>query len=182
MKRLILAALAAALFSTPALAALPVGAPAPEFKAPAFLAGAAFNFDLDKALKKGPVVLYFFPAAFTQGCSIEAHDFAAAVDQFKAQGATVIGITAGATDRLSAFSTDTATCSGKFPLASDPDAAIAKIYGVTLVYGGRTISNRTSYVIAPDDKVLLAYSDMKPDQHVAQTLAAVTAWRAQHPR
>ncbi len=175
------AATAAALISTPAFAALPVGAAAPEFSAPAFQAGNPFQFVLADALKHGPVVLYFFPAAFTSGCSIEAHDFAAAVDKFKAQGATVIGVTAGNTDRLSAFSTDTATCSGKFPLASDPDAAIAKTYDVTLVFGGKTISSRTSYVIAPDDKVLLAYSNMNPDQHVQETLDAVTQWRASHP-
>ncbi len=183
MKHLILAAGAAAALAaaTPAFAALPVGSTAPEFSAPAFQAGNAFNFDLDKALKNGPVVLYFFPAAFTQGCSIEAHDFAQAVDQFKAQGATVIGVTAGNTDRLAAFSTDTATCSGKFPLASDPNAVIAHTYDATLVFGTRTISSRTSYAIAPDGKVLLAYTDMKPDQHVQQTLAAVTAWRTQHP-
>ncbi len=182
MKHSVLAAAAAAaLMTTPAFAALPDGAKAPEFTAPAFLAGKPFTFDLAEALKKGPVVLYFFPAAFTPGCSIEAHDFAQAVDKFHAEGATVIGVTAGNTNRLAAFSTDTKTCSGKFPLASDPHAAIAKTYNVTLAFGGSTISNRTSYVIAPDDKVLLAYTNMAPNEHVERTLAAVTEWRAKHP-
>jgi peroxiredoxin len=181
MKRILLAAAAAALISAPAFAALPVGAKAPQFTAPAFLAGSAFQFELGKALKKGPVVLYFFPAAFTQCCSIEAHAFADAMDKFKAQGATVIGITAGNTEKLAEFSTDTRYCSGKFPLASDPTAAIAKTYDATLAFGGKTISDRTSYVISPDDKIILAYSNMKPDDHITQTLDAVSKWRAAHP-
>ena len=182
MKRFILAAAAAAaaLISAPAFAALPVGAKAPEFTAPAFLAGQPFQFKLADALKKGPVVLYFFPAAFTSGCSIEAHAFADAMDKFKAEGATVIGVTAGATDKLAAFSTDTRFCSGKFPMASDPSAAIAKTYDSTMAFGGNTYSSRTSFVIAPDDTILLAYSNMAPDEHVSQTLDAVTKWRAAH--
>jgi len=182
MKRSTLAAAAAAaLISAPAFAALPAGAKAPEFSAPAFQAGTPFQFKLAEALKKGPVVLYFFPAAFTPGCSIEAHAFAEAMDKFKAEGATVIGVTAGATDKLAAFSTDTRYCSGKFPMASDPDAAIAKTYDATLQFNGATYSSRTSFVIAPDDTILLAYTDMAPDQHVAQTLDAVTKWREAHP-
>jgi peroxiredoxin Q/BCP len=181
MKHLILAAAAAAtLISAPAFAALPVGAKAPEFSAPAFLAGAPFKFELAKDLKKGPVVLYFFPAAFTTGCSIEAHAFADAMDKFKAQGATVIGITAGATEKLAAFSTDTRYCSGKFPLASDEGAVIAKSYDATLSFGAKTISSRTSYVIAPDDTVILSYTDMAPEKHIDLTLDAVTKWRAAH--
>jgi peroxiredoxin Q/BCP len=181
MKHLILAAAAAAtLISAPAFAALPVGAKAPEFTAPAFLAGAPFKFELAKDLKKGPVVLYFFPAAFTSGCSIEAHAFADAVDKFKAQGATVIGITAGNIDQLSKFSTDTRYCSGKFPLVADDGAAIAKTYDSTLSFGTKTVSSRTSYVIAPDDTVLLSYTDMAPEKHIDMTLDAVTKWRAAH--
>jgi thioredoxin-dependent peroxiredoxin len=180
MKQFLIAAAAAAVLATPALAALPVGAKAPEFAAPAFLAGQPFQFQLADALKKGPVVLYFFPAAFTSGCSIEAHAFADAADKFKAEGATVIGVTAGATDKLAAFSTDTRFCSGKFPMASDPNAVIAKTYDATMSFGGNTYSNRTSFVIAPDDTVLLAYSNLAPDQHVDQTLAAVTKWHDDH--
>jgi thioredoxin-dependent peroxiredoxin len=179
MKHFILAAAATALISTPALAALPVGATAPEFKAPAFQAGKQSDFDLAKALKKGPVVLYFFPAAHTAGCNIEAHLFADSIDKFHAEGATVIGVTAGNLDQLAAFSTETEHCSGKFPVAADPNAAIAKSYDATLAMRPGW-SDRTSYVIAPDGKVIFAYSDLKPDQHIALTLDAVTKWRADH--
>ena len=179
MKRLMLAVAAAAMISAPALAALPVGAPAPEFKAPAFQAGKQSTFDLAKALKKGPVVLYFFPAAHTAGCNLEAHLFADSIDKFHAQGATVIGVTAGNIDQLAAFSTETEHCSGKFPVAADPDAAIAKTYDATLAMRPGW-SDRTSYVISPGGQILLAYSDLKPDEHVNQTLGAVTKWRADH--
>ena len=180
MKRILLAAAAAALISAPAFAALPVGAKAPIFKADAYLGGQPLKFDMAAALKKGPVVLYFFPAAHTQGCNIEAHLFADAIDKFKAEGATVIGVTAGNVDQLAAFSTETEHCSGKFPVAADPTLAIAKSYDSTLALRPGW-SDRTSYVIAPDDKVILAYSDLKPDDHVSKTLGAVTTWRASHP-
>jgi peroxiredoxin len=181
MKSFLIAAAAAALISTPALAALPVGATAPLFSAPGYLNGQPFNFDMAKALKKGPVVLYFFPAAHTNGCNIEAHLFADSIDKFKAQGATVIGVTAGNLDQLADFSKETEHCSGKFPVASDPNAVIAGQYDASLAMKPGW-SNRTSYVIGPDDKVILAYSDLKPDQHVDQTLGAVTTWRAAHPQ
>jgi peroxiredoxin Q/BCP len=181
MKPLILAAAAAAaLFSAPAMAALPIGAPAPKFTAPAFQDGKQFQFELAKALKKGPVVLYFFPAAHTAGCNIEAHLFADAIDKFHAQGATVIGVTAGNIDQLAAFSTETEHCSGKFPVAADPDDAIAKTYDATFSYNGKMVTNRTSYVIVPGDVVLFTYTNLAPDQHISKTLDAVTAWRAAH--
>lgn len=180
MKHLILSAAAAALVATPALAALPVGAPAPEFKATAFQAGKESSFDLAKALKKGPVVLYFFPAAHTAGCNLEAHMFADSIDKFHAQGATVIGVTAGNIDQLAAFSTETEHCSGKFPVAADPDDTIAKQYDATFAYNGKLVTNRTSYVISPKGQVLYTYTDLKPDQHIALTLDAVTKWRADH--
>ena len=178
MKRLIALACAASLLSAPALAALQVGAAAPDFSAQASQAGKQFPFKLSDALKKGPVVLYFFPAAFTAGCTIEAHEFAEASDDYKKLGATLIGVTAGNIDRLTQFSVS--ECRSKFPVAADPHAVIAKSYGAVLaVYPG--LSDRTSYVIAPDDKVLFVYSDSKPDQHVAKTMDAVKAWRAAHP-
>jgi peroxiredoxin len=175
-----LAAAAAALISTPALAALPVGAAAPEFKATAFQAGKEFKFELAQALKKGPVVLYFFPAAHTTGCNIEAHMFADSIDKFHAQGATVIGVTAGNVDQLAAFSTETEHCSGKFPVAADPDDIIAKEYDATFAYNGKTVTNRTSYVISPKGQVLFTYTNLAPDQHIALTLDAVSKWRAGH--
>lgn len=161
----------AALAAAPARAALEPGAMAPDFSAPAFLGGKAFKFNLNDALKKGPVVVYFFPAAYTKGCQIEAHLFAEAADDFKAQGATVIGVTAGNTDKLEEFSKDTLYCSGKFAMAADTDLKIAASYKSTMAE--RPLSDRTSYVIGQDHKVALAYSDANPNDHVAKTLAAV---------
>lgn len=181
MKRLILAAaVSLSLAAAPALAALPVGAVAPLFTASGYQGGKPLSFDLAAALKKGPVVLYFFPAAHTSGCNLEAHLFADAIDQFHALGATVIGVTAGNVDQLAAFSTETEHCSGKFPVAADPDLSIAKRYKATLIIRPGW-SDRTSYVIAPNGKVLLAYSNLGAEHHVEQTLAAVKAWRAKHP-
>jgi peroxiredoxin Q/BCP len=186
MKHFILAAAAAvaaaALISAPAYATLPQGAKAPEFTAQGFQGGTPLTFDLDAALKKGPVVLYFFPAAHTNGCNIEAHLFADAIDKFHAAGATVIGVTAGNIDQLAAFSTETEHCAGRFPVAADPTLAIAKSYDATLSFGVKTISNRTSYVIAPDHTVLRVYTNLDPTDHVNQTLGAVEQWRAAHPQ
>jgi peroxiredoxin Q/BCP len=182
MRTALIALSLAGLGVTPAVAALAPGAVAPEFSAPAFLAGKPFTFDLAKALKTGPVVLYFFPAAHTKGCNLEAHLFADAADQFKAQGATVIGVTAGKVDELGAFSAETEHCSGKFPVAADPDRAIAKRYDSSLppLPGAPNWSGRTSYVIAPDGKVIFAYDALDPTHHVALTLDAVKKWRAAH--
>jgi thioredoxin-dependent peroxiredoxin len=179
MKKILLAiAAAAGLFATPALAALAVGAKAPDFSAPASMAGKSFNFSLADALKKGPVVLYFFPAAFTSGCTIEAHDFAEAADDYRKLGATVIGVTAGNVERLAEFSTS--ECRSKFPVAADPQAVIARSYKSELAVRPGW-SDRTSYVIAPDDKVLFVYSNLDPSKHVELTLGALKQWRAAHP-
>ena len=178
MKRL--AALAiAALIATPAAAALKVGDKAPDFTAPGFQAGKALTFSLAEARKKGPVVLYFFPAADTKGCNLEAKLFADAMPKFAAQGATVIGVTAGNLDKLQMISADTEKCSGKFPVAADPGAKIAKQYDAVLGIKPDWAS-RTSYVIAPDGKIVHVYSEMKPDQHVDETLGAVKAWKVAH--
>jgi peroxiredoxin len=165
---------AAAALATPALAALKAGAKAPEFSAPAYLAGEPFTFKLSDALKKGPVVVYFFPAAFTPGCNLEAHLFSEAIDKFKAEKATVIGITAGNTDQLAAFSKSTEHCGGKFPVAADAGAKIARQYDATLDKRPEW-SDRTSYVIAPNGTISHVYSDLNPQKHVKETLDAVTA-------
>lgn len=180
MKSLIVGlALSVVLGAGSAMAALPVGAHAPDFTAQASQGGKQFEFKMADALRKGPVVLYFFPAAFTSGCTVEAHEFAAASDDYKTLGATLIGVTAGNIDRLTEFSVS--ECRSKFPVAADPRAAIAKLYAATLaIYPGH--SDRTSYVIAPDGKVILAYSNLRPDEHVAKTLEAVKAWRTAHPK
>ncbi len=179
MNRLTAAACAAALVAAaPAHAALKVGARAPDFSAQASQAGKQFPFKLSDALKKGPVVLYFFPAAFTSGCTLEAHEFADASADYRKLGATLIGVTAGNINRLTEFSVS--ECRSKFAVAADPGAAIAKSYDATLaVWPGH--SDRVSYVIVPDGKVILAYANLKPDDHVVKTLAAVKVWRAAHP-
>jgi len=169
------AALALAGGCQQAVAALPVGATAPEFSTQASLAGKPFAFDLAAALKKGPVVLYFYPAAFTSGCTIEAHDFAEATDSFTRLGATVIGVSKDDITTLNRFSVS--ECRNKFAVAS-ADAKLIHDYHVALPVIGR--SNRTSFVIAPDGKIIFVYSAMDPAGHVEKTLAAVKAWRAAH--
>lgn len=179
MKRpsILAAALLATLgFAMPTLAALEVGAKAPDFTAQAWLAGEPFTFSLSEALKKGPVVVYFFPAAHTAGCNVEAHLFSEAIDEFKAQDATVIGVTAGNTDELADFSKETEHCSGKFAVAADPGAKIAKQYDAILAKKPEW-SDRTSYVIAPSGKVAAVYSDLKPQRHVQQMLDGVKSLR-----
>lgn len=160
--------------ASPAFAALKVGTHAPDFSASAFLAGNPLTFKLSDALKKGPVVVYFFPAAHTSGCNIEAHLFSQAIDQFTAQNATVIGITAGKTDELAAFSKETEHCSGKFPVAADEGAKIAREYDALLLMKPGW-SDRTSYVIAPSGKITHVYSSLSPTKHVQETLDAVKA-------
>jgi peroxiredoxin len=174
MKRLALAAaplaiVTAALLATPASAALKPGDKAPVFTAPGFLAGDPVTLSLADSLKKGPVVLYFFPAAHTSGCNLEAHLFSEAIDQFKAQKATVIGITAGKVGELAAFSKETEHCGGKFPVAADPGADSVMVVKPDW-------SDRTSYVIAPNGTILHAYSKLDPSDHVNQTLNAVKAY------
>jgi peroxiredoxin len=161
-----------ATLASPAFAALKEGARAPDFTAPAYLAGKPFTFKLADALKQGPVVVYFFPAAHTAGCNLEAHLFSVAIDKFKAMHATVIGVTAGNTDELADFSKETEHCGGKFPVAADADAAIAKEYDALLPMRPGW-SDRTSYVIAPSGRIVHVYSNLKPNKHVEETLAAV---------
>ena len=157
-------------------AALKPGATAPAFTAPAFLAGTPFTFDLQAALAKGPVVLYFFPAAFTPGCNAEAAAFSQATDKFKAQGVSVIGVTAGNTDRLAEFSKDTGKCAGKFPVAADPGARIARSYDATLALKPDWAS-RTSYLIGKDGRIAAEFDAMNPNQHVRHMLDAVQAMK-----
>ncbi|MCD0502398.1 peroxiredoxin [Bordetella petrii] len=177
---LVLLALAAALCGPlAARAELPVGAPAPDFSAPASLGGNEFTFKLEQALAQGPVVLYFYPAAFTQGCTIEARNFAEATDDYKALGATVIGVSADDIQTLKKFSVS--ECRSKFAVAADGDQAIMKAYDA--VHDRRPdYAKRVSYVITPDRKILYAYTDMSPDRHVANTLKALREWRASQPR
>jgi peroxiredoxin len=168
------AAAVIALVAAPAAAALKPGDKAPDFSAPAYLAGNPFDFKLAEARAKGPVVVYFFPAAHTSGCNLEAHLFSEATDKFKAAGASVIGVTAGNTDQLADFSRETEHCGGKFPVAADPGAKIAAEYGA-LLDAKPEWSSRTSYVVSPSGRIVAAYSDMNPTRHVQEMLAAVKA-------
>jgi peroxiredoxin Q/BCP len=161
-----------------ALAALEPGARAPDFTTQATLAGNAFQFSLADALKKGPVVLYFYPAAFTPGCTVEAHDFAEATAQFQALGATVIGVSHDDIATLNKFSVT--ECRNKFAVAADPDQHIMKAYDAVLK-AKPTLADRTSYVISPEGTILYSYTALNPDQHVANTLAAVKKWAADRP-
>jgi peroxiredoxin len=163
-----------------AQAALPVGAKAPNFELQGALAGKPLTFSLQQALQKGPVVLYFFPAAFSKGCTLEAHDFAEATDNFKKMGATVIGVTAGNTDQVSDFSK--LECRDKFTVAADPGAKVAAEYKTTMEMKGKTLSDRTSYVIAPNGDILLSYTDRNPDTHIEKALAAVKQYSDSHPQ
>lgn len=164
-----------ALAATSAFAALPEGAKAPDFRLDAALAGKATTFSLAKALQKGPVVLYFFPAAFTQGCTLEAHAFAEASDDFNKLNATVIGVTAGNAERVAEFSK--LECRDKFAVAADPGAKIAAEYQTQFkTKDGKALSERTSFVIAPDGKILLSYTDANPELHIQKTMNAVKAW------
>lgn len=177
MKKPLLAALVGLAFASPSFAALKVGATAPLFTAEATLAGKPFSFSLADALKKGPVVLYFYPAAFTPGCTIEAHEFAAAMPKFKALGATVIGVSHDPIEKLNRFSVT--ECRKQFPVAADTDQHIMKEYDAVLFLDPK-YANRTSYVISPDDKVIYEYTAMNPHKHVANTMAAVEKWQAAH--
>jgi len=167
-------ALAALAFAAPASAALKPGDAAPEFKAPAYLAGQPFTFDLADALKRGPVVVYFFPAAHTPGCNLEAHLFSDATDKFKAEGVSVVGVTAGNVDQLADFSKETEHCGGKFPVAADPGAKIAAQYDAVLAKKPAW-SDRTSYLIATDGRIAAVHSDLNPNLHVKSMLEAATA-------
>jgi peroxiredoxin Q/BCP len=177
MRRSLAFALTASLASVSAFAALPEGAKAPDFTTQASLAGKAYTFSLADALKKGPVVLYFYPAAFTPGCTVEAHNFAEATDKFKSLGATVIGVSYDKIDTLNKFSVS--ECRNKFAVASDADQKIMKAYDAVLKQKPE-LADRTSYVIAPDGKVLYSYTDLNPDKHVENTMAVVQKWADSH--
>ena len=179
MKRSMALALGACVMASPLHAALKPGAVAPDFTTQATLAGKPFTFSLADALKHGPVVLYFYPAAFTPGCTVEAHEFAEATDKFKALGATVIGVSHDSIDTLNKFSVS--ECRNKFAVASDADQKITKEYDAVLAIKPE-YANRTSYVIAPTGKIIYEYTALSPDNHVANTLGAVEKWQTEQKK
>lgn len=174
IRRLLTAALAMSLLASPALAALKPGANAPAFTAQASMAGKPFSFDLKAALKKGPVVLYFYPAAFTPGCTIEARTFADMIGDFTAAGATVVGVSGDDIATLNKFSVK--ECQSKFAVAAASKDVIARYDAASALKPER--SGRISYVIAPDGKIVYTHSSGTPVSHVEGTLKAVRDWKA----
>jgi len=199
MNRYFLGALAASILAFPAIAALQTGDKAPNFAAKASIAGKAFDFSLAAALKKGPVVVYFYPAAFTGGCNIEAHTFAENKEKFDAAHATIIGVSGDSIERLNAFSADPQYCAGKFPVASDPDGTIGRLFNLTVKVRegeptyrdsrGELLDNkvgieRTTFVITPNSKIVATFSSaadkIAPGEHAEKSLALVQQLAAAH--
>ena len=177
MKRAVLGIALAALVAAPAYAALKVGDTAPDFTTQASMGGNVTTFHLKEALAKGPVVLYFYPAAFTTGCTFEAHAFADAMDKYHALGATVIGVSHDNIETLNRFSVS--ECRSKFPVAADPDHKVITAYDAVLAQKPE-YANRTSYVIAPDGKIIYEFTDLNWEHHVENTMAAVQKWHDEH--
>jgi len=173
MNRIFAFMLLTLLSAMPSHATLDVGETAPEFTAQAARAGKFFNFSLADSLARGPVVVYFFPAAFSVGCSIEAHEFAESMAKFEALGATVIGISGDDLDTLGKFSVE--ACQGRFAVASDNEQKIMKSYDAVMKLRP-DYANRVSYVVAPGGKIIYAYQSLNPTRHVERTLAAVADW------
>lgn len=173
MTRTIALLLTLPLWVSPCVAALDVGETAPDFTTPAAIAGKTFKYSLAESLTKGPVVLYFFPAAFTEDCSIEAQQFAQATPKFEALGATIVGVSADDIDTLSRFSVQ--ACRGKFAVASDANKDIMKSYDAVM-QALPDFATRISYVIAPNGSILYNYLSLSPNKHVENTLAVVRDW------
>lgn len=178
-RRFVVALTILSLAAIPATAALKDGATAPDFTLQASQGGKVFSFALADALKKGPVVLYFYPAAFTPGCTVEAHDFADAIANYHAFGATVIGVSHDPIEKLQRFSVS--ECRSKFAVAADPDQAVEKSYDAVLEKAP-AYANRTSYVIAPNGTILFSYTNLNPDKHVKYTLEALQEWKDKKPK
>ncbi|HTU09268.1 MAG TPA: peroxiredoxin [Allosphingosinicella sp.] len=179
--RLLAPALALTLALLPAAAnpALPTGRIAPDFSTSGALAGRPFQFSLRQALRRGPVVVYFFPRAFTEGCTLEAHAFSEAAADFRRAGAQVIGLSADDYDRLRRFSVE--ACRNAFPVGM-ASRSIIRDYDVRFSAERGNFTNRTSYVIAPNGRIIYSYSDLNWRNHVTNTLRAVRQWHAQQRR
>jgi thioredoxin-dependent peroxiredoxin len=185
MKRPIFAVLLATSVALPAFAALKQGDAAPDFSAQASLAGKTFAFSLTDARRHGPVVVYFYPAAFTEGCNVQAHEFAVKMDKFQAAGATVIGVSLDNINRLNAFSADPKYCAGKVPVASDADGKIADSYHLKVdpeehgfkdtrgVVVGHGFAERTTFIVSSDGMIAATIGGLAPAANVDRALAAV---------
>ncbi len=185
MTRKLLSVLLTGLVALPAFAALKEGDTAPDFKTQASLAGKDFTFSLKNALEKGPVVVYFYPSAYTGGCNIQAHTFAVNSDKFAAAGATIIGVSLDSIKRRNDFSADPQYCAGKFPTASDADGKIARSYDLKVMDGrpgmkdtrgvdiDHGFTERTTFVITPDGKISATIGGLAPADNVDKALAEV---------
>jgi peroxiredoxin len=185
MKRFLLTCLLSTAITLPAVAALPEGHPAPDFQTQASLAGKAFNYSLKDALKNGPVVVYFYPSAYTGGCNIQAHTFAVNHDKFAAAGATIIGVSLDSIDRLNDFSADPEYCAGKVAVASDIDGNIAKSYDLTVreptagkkdsrgVDINHGFAERTTFIVTPNGNIAATLTGLKPAENVEKALEIV---------
>lgn len=185
MKRLLLMGLLSTAVVLPALAALKVGDAAPDFKTQASLAGKEFTFSLKDALKKGPVVVYFYPSAYTGGCNVQAHNFAVNYDKFAAAGASVVGVSLDNIARLNDFSADPEFCAGKLPVASDAAGSIAKSYDLKVNAGppgikdtrgkeiGHGFAERTTFIVTPDGKIAATVGGVSPIENVQKALEAI---------
>jgi len=187
MKRFLIAtivAMSTGAMSVSAMAALNQGDAAPPFEAQASLAGKAFHYSLADALKKGPVVVYFYPSAYTGGCNLQAHTFAVNQEKFTAAGASIIGVSLDSIARLNDFSADPDYCAGKIPVASDADGKIAKSYALTIrdAVAGRKdtrgvaidhgFSERTTFIVTPDGKIASIIGGVTPEANVDKALEA----------
>ena len=189
MKKLLIAILGSAAICLPAYAALEAGDIAPDFEAKASLDGKEFDFSLREALDKGAVVVYFYPSAYTQGCNIQAHEFAVNMDKFNAAGASVIGVSLDSIERLNDFSADPEYCAGKLAVASDESGEIAASYDIQVREGregakdtrgveiGHGFAERTTFIVTPDGKVAETIGGMSPMENVRKSLEAVERLR-----
>lgn len=185
MKHVLLSCLLSSVVALPAMAALKEGDKAPDFKTQASLAGKEFTFSLKDALKKGPVVVYFYPSAYTKGCNVQAHNFAVNYDKFSAAGASVVGVSLDNIARLNDFSADPEYCAGKLPVASDVKGDIAKSFDLQIKDGGpgmkdsrgaeigHSFAERTTFIVTPDGKIAATVGGVSPIENVTKALEAV---------
>lgn len=174
----------------PAHAALKAGDTAPDFTAQASFAGQASDFSLKDALHKGPVVVYFYPSAYTSGCNVQAHAFAMSHDKFAAAGASIIGVSLDSIQRLNDFSKDPEYCNSKFPVASDAGGKIARSYDLSVQEGraglrdsrgeeiGHDFAERTTFIVSPGGRIAATIGGMSPEANVRGALEAVQALAA----
>ena len=184
MNRTLLALLSCAMLP-PAVAALKAGDSAPYFDAQASFGGKASSYSLKHALAKGPVVVYFYPSAYTSGCNVQAHEFAVRHEKFAAAGASIIGVSLDSIGRLNDFSKDPEYCNSKFPVASDADGRIAKSYDLSVKEGRAGLKDtrgvdidhgfaeRTTFIVMPDGRIAATVGGMSPKDNVDRALEAV---------